>query len=120
MLLLQSFLIFGSLRIILFILHTFMTFLLFWSPYDSVAVSLSSNFSTHDYVVSRKKLISLIAFGFSMLSINFIFLIAEINLLSLRTVFNFTADCIATFFLIWMIIDGLDWRTYIYVVLFCT
>eukprot|EP01036_Dinobryon_divergens_P022691 gene22691-30973_t len=43
----------------------------------------------------------------------------EIHLVSLKTVINLCADCIGTFFVIWTIIDGLDWRTYIYVVVFC-
>lgn len=119
MLLLSNILSFESLRTIAFILHFFVTTILFWTPYDSIAVSLHLQHTSHDYELTRQRFIGVIVFGITLLSIRGVIMNFEIHLVSLKTVINLCADCIATYFIIWTIIDGLDWRTYIYVVVFC-
>ena len=119
MLLFSNILSFESLRTIAFILHFFVTTILFWTPIDSIAVSLQLQHTNHDYELTRQRFIGVIILGIILLSIRGVIMNFEIHIVSLKTVINLCVDCIGTYFIIWTIIDGLDWKTYIYVVVFC-
>jgi len=41
------------------------------------------------------------------------------NEVTLASVLHLFVDCCACFWISWMILDGLEWRTYVYIFIFC-
>jgi hypothetical protein len=110
---------FNSLRAYALISHFFLTTILVWMEYKSITITLDANFSRHDYHVVRQQYTGLISTGLCVLIVQFYLIASSTNELSIGTTLNLLLDVIACFLIVWIIIDGLDWRTYIYVLVFC-
>lgn len=110
---------FQSLRVFTFIIHFFLTTVLLWTPFDSISTNLLPMYSQHDYVLSRERFTGVIAFGLTLLCIRGIVILSDLQILSLRTLISLIADSLSSFVITWIIIDGLDWKTYIFIVVFC-
>lgn len=110
---------FNSLRIFALISHFFLTTVLIWMEYNSITITLNANFSRGDYHDVRQQYTGLISCGLGVLIAQFYFIGSSTNKLSIGTTLNLLLDAIACFFIAWIILDGLDWRTYIYILVFC-
>lgn len=119
MILLQNFIQFHSLRAIFLIVHAFATAILIWTPYNSVSVTLRPNYSQHEYIVVRKTFIAVVSLGCVFLIFRLISLLSDIYSKSLRASVQLVGDIFGSFFILWMILDGLSWKTYVFVFMFC-
>lgn len=110
---------FNSLRAFALIFHLFFTIVLLTNKYDCISVTLDADFSRHQYTSTRRRFEGLLATGLILLALQFVLIGTSTNERTFAGTLNLLLDAIAAFFLIWMILDGLSWHTYIYILTFC-
>ncbi|RYH24368.1 hypothetical protein EON65_16730 [archaeon] len=110
---------FGSYRTISLCCHFILTTFLVWTRYPSIQISLRSDHSSVDYRKTEDSYLALIAWGIILLIMEFLMLPITYDKLYFRNVINFGLDWAACFFIAWIVLDGLSWRTYIYIFVFC-
>ena len=110
---------FNSLRITSLIIHFIATTFLLWTPYDSIGVTLSPNYSSSAYRSRRITYFGIIALGLLLMIFEFLFMVLNGFEISLLAVLHLGADLAGIFFVIWIFLDGLEWQTYIYILCFC-
>lgn len=92
---------------------------LYWTRFDSIQVAMVDYKSDHEYLIANRQYRNLIIFGLIFLIIEFLsygFTYETINILCMMHLF---LDIVGCFTISWIILDGLDWRTYIYIFVFC-
>jgi hypothetical protein len=82
-------------------------------------VSLPPNKADSSRASVDNAYLSLIGAGISLLLLRFALMMAGRMSLSLRSCLALILDVWASFMLIWIMLDGLDWTTYISVFAFC-
>lgn len=110
---------FSSLRLIALLSHFVLTYFLLWTKYDSLLVTLSSSATINDYNQINDIHTGLISLGISALGIEIIFFASNPQYVSLFSAIKLFLDFVACFFIAWMVLDGLSWITYIYILVFC-
>lgn len=110
---------FSSLRIVAIYVHFIVTCVLFWTKYDSLRVSLSSTASAAEYNYFNRVYTALLSFGLLLIILEAIVFALKHQEKSFASAMHLFMDLIAIFFIMWIILDGLDWRTYIYIFVFC-
>ena len=105
-----------SFRIYSLMLHFLVTYSLFWTGMDSIAVSFNSQEEREE---EMEKYRYAIAFSCVCLGLEGLFLAVSLNRVTFASVIQLFLDCIGTFFTLWVGLDGLAWATYATVATFC-
>lgn len=99
------------------ILHLIVTIALIWTKFDSIASTVY--FTDNDaYNTANNAYVGTVAMSVIFLLLRFALLPLQrkpsiVNVISLAT------DGCALFFILWIILDGLPWYSYLYVFVFC-
>ena len=110
-----------SLRLLALYAHLVGTCFLLWTRQDSVSVSIPLN-RRNTYHAVDSAYVSLISGGIAILSLRILLLMllgSSLGELSLFTCLELMLDSWASFWLAWMVLDGLDWTSYIPLFVFC-
>lgn len=110
---------FHSLRILALFGHFVATTALFWTSDQSVHVTLKPNYSNSKFESTKSGYQTVISLGIILLSLETLLVYLDQGHLRFKDVFSFGCDVSATFFILWMILDGLGWDTYVYIFSFC-
>ncbi len=110
---------FSTLRIIFMFTHFVLTSCLLWTKQDSLQVTLSFKDGHLDYKNIENQYDGLISFGLFLIVAEFVVFAYNHGTKSFSSAIHLLLDIIASFFIAWIILDGLDWRTYIYILSFC-
>lgn len=110
---------FHALRITALFLHFVLTTALYWTKFQSVNVTLKPNYSNDEYLRKEASYETVISLGIILLSLQGAMLFFDQGKLRLKDVFGIASDLAAAFFILWIILDGLGWDTYIYIFSFC-
>ncbi|KAJ1405509.1 hypothetical protein B484DRAFT_214744 [Ochromonadaceae sp. CCMP2298] len=114
----QSFSV-SSLRLLALTVHFLLTTFLFWTRFDSLQVTLKPRATYHDYNVIDSHYQGIISFGLALLTFEIAFETATAGNVSFFLLMKLVLDLVACFFVAWIALDGLDWKTYIYILVFC-
>jgi hypothetical protein len=111
----------SSLRLFALFSHFLVTCVLYWARHDCVAGMLATNATNKDYVTQDDNFVAVISINIILLLFRFL-CHGFVGATSVRldSCINLLLDSVAAFFIIWMILDGWDWRVFIYIFLFCT
>ncbi len=110
---------FQSIRILAILSHFLVTTVLLWTREDSIKISLDAYYELQHYNELRDRYVSIIGIalvGLLWKVVSFALTYQKISLLSAVNVFF---DLIGCFFVIWIVLDGLEWVNYIYIFVFC-
>lgn len=110
---------FHSLRITSLFLHFILTTSLFWTKSQSINVTLQPNYSNTEFRDKEASYETVISLGIILLSLQGVMLFFDQGKLRLKDVFGVASDIAASFFILWITLDGLGWDTYIYIFSFC-
>lgn len=110
---------FPSLQLIALMSHFLLTTGLVWTRYDSLQITLKASANRSDYSTIDRSYTGLIAMGIIALIFEMIMTTASTKRVSLFGAIKLFLDVVACFFISWIILDGLEWRTYIYIFVFC-
>lgn len=110
---------FSSLRCFALITHFTLTPVLIWTRFDSVTVSLKPKYTRGDYGEAEEAYLGLLGFGVTMLVLRLLFFSFSYHHVTIGTVMQLFMDVLGAFFVAWIAVDGLDWRNYIYILVFC-
>ncbi len=110
---------FPTLRLIVMYCHFIATTSLLWTKYDSLQVTLPSDATISDYNTIEESYSGLVAFGLFLIISELVIFSFNYNELTFNSAMHLLLDIIGTFFVLWIMLDGLDWKTYIYVLVFC-
>lgn len=110
---------FHSLRILALFGHFVATTALFWTSDQCVHVTLKPNYSNTKFESTKSGYQTVISLGIILLSLETLLVYLDQGHLRFKDVFCFGCDVAATFFILWMILDGLGWDTYVYIFSFC-
>jgi len=80
---------------------------------------MSDYTSDHEFKIMNQQYLGLIGFGLIALVFQMLFLSFAPDQITLATMLHLGADCAACFWISWIVLDGLDWRTYVYIFVFC-
>lgn len=109
-----------AMRVFALISHFLLTTGLYWTKFDSLQVNMADFTDNHEYVIIDSQYTGLVSFGLIALMLQTVFLLSSPDTIVLGSVLHLAADCAACFWISWIILDGLDWQTYIYIFVFCT
>jgi hypothetical protein len=115
----DSLLSFSSLRVIALISHFILTTTLLWTRYDCIMVGLKPGFSLSQYRQVESQFEGIISFGIVSLIFEIIMIMLAPHSISLFDTIKLFLDLLASFIIVWMVLDGLHWRTYIFVLVIC-
>lgn len=73
----------------------------------------------HEYSLANRQYRNLIIFGLIFLIIEFISYGLTYETINILCMMHLFLDIVGCFTVSWIILDGLDWRTYIYIFVFC-
>lgn len=110
---------FASLQLLALMSHFILTTGLVWTRYDCLQVTLKASANRSDYDTINRSYTGLISVGIIALVFEMIMTTASTKRVSLFGAIKLFMDLVACFFISWIILDGLDWRTYIYIFVFC-
>lgn len=102
-------------RIIILFLHIICTTPLYWTRIDSITISTSLSTS---YSLSNSSYTILISFSLFCLCLQFLYLCYNIKINFIYCL-HILFDFIGLFFCLWIALDGLTWKTYIVISIFC-
>jgi len=110
---------FASLQLLALMSHFILTTGLVWTRYDCLQVTLKASANRSDYDTINRSYTGLISVGIIALLFEMVMTTASTKRVSLFGAIKLFMDLVACFFISWIILDGLDWRTYIYIFVFC-
>lgn len=110
---------FSSIRFLSLLSHLILTFFLLWSKYDPLMVTLKSGYTAQDYTNIEDRFTGLIGFGIASLIFEVIMILLVPYHISFFNAIKLLLDIIGSFFICWIVLDGLSWKTYIYILVFC-
>lgn len=108
-----------TLRVTSLLSHFLLTTGLYWTKFDSIQVSMYDYTSDHEYKIMNQQYTGLISFGIILLIFQTLVLLFNPDEINLGTMLHLGADLSACFWISWIILDGLDWKTYVYIFVFC-
>ena len=109
---------FQSLRVFAFLAHLVATSFLVWTRHDSVSVTVAPQDSAA-YTYADDQYLALLGAGLTLLVLRLLLLPGVFATLSLGAGLELVLDCLAVFFVAWIVLDGLAWTTYLFVFGFC-
>jgi len=110
---------FPEIRMFALMSHFILTIALLWTKFDPIQVSMNDPRDTDLYVQYERSYSTLISFGLVGLFFQFVFIISSRNRITALAALHVFLDFIACFFISWVILDGLDWREYGWILTFC-
>ena len=110
---------FSSLRLIALISHFILTTALLWTKFDCIMVGLKPGFTLTQYQQVESQFNGLISFGIVSLIFEIIMIMLAPHQISLFDAIKLFLDVLATFIIAWIVLDGLHWKTYIFILVFC-
>ena len=112
-----------SLRIIFLLTHLLLTFGLTWTRQPMITVALKYSERNNQSLLNQydDNFLGLIIFNMVLLFVEILFLMRNMyNIYNIFFVAHIVLDMLASFFIFWMIMDGWDWTTFIFILVFCT
>jgi hypothetical protein len=82
-------------------------------------VTLKATATRADYNEIEGSYLSLISFGLISLALEMLMTMIAPHHITLFGTLKLFLDVVATFFIAWIILDGLEWLTYVYIFVFC-
>jgi len=92
---------------------------LYWTRIDSIQVGMIDYTDRHEYYLANTQYSKLIIFGLIFMIIEFISYGITYETIDILCMMHLFLDIVGCFTVSWIILDGLDWRTYIYIFVFC-
>ena len=92
---------------------------LYWTKIDSIQVGMIDYTDRHEYYLANTQYSSLIIFGLIFIIVEFISYGITYENIDILCMMHLFLDIVGCFTVSWIILDGLDWRTYIYIFVFC-
>ena len=111
--------LFSSFRVFALFSHFILTTALLWTKFDPIQVTLIDPTDNATYSSYNNSYTTLISFGLIGLFVEFIILGINRYNITLFSVIHLLLDCIACVFISWIILDGLDWREYGWILSIC-
>jgi hypothetical protein len=108
-----------GMRLVAILSHFLLTTGLYWTKFDSIQVAMEDYRSDHEYKVMNQQYVGLVSFSLISLVFQMVVLSVAPDQITLATMLHLGADCAACFWISWIILDGLDWYTYVYIFVFC-
>ena len=108
-----------AMRVLALISHFLLTTGLLWTKFDSIQVSMRDYTSDHEYKIMNQQYEGIVSFSLIALFVQAVVLGLSPDRITLATMLHLGADCAACFWISWIILDGLDWYTYVYIFVFC-
>jgi hypothetical protein len=108
------------LRILLIFSHFVTTTILYWTRFDSIGITLAENADLKSYHKKENNYLALISLNLILLIVQSLFYGNDGQTVKLSGCIHLILDAAATFFNLWIALDGLDWQTFIYIFIFCT
>lgn len=113
----------SALRIIFLFSHLLLTFGLLWTRLPMITVSLTYSQRYDQSLVNSydDSFLGLIIFNMILLLFELILLMRNAyKIYTISYISHVVLDVLASFFIFWMILDGWDWTTFIFIVVFCS
>lgn len=110
---------FPSIRLVAIYCNFIITSALLWTKYDSLSVSLKSGYTAKDFDEVDETYTGIVGFGLFLIVIELFIFSLNSNEKTFGSAMHLLLDIISGFFNLWIIMDGLDWRTYIFILVFC-
>lgn len=110
---------FSSIRLIAIYCNFVITSALLWTKYDSLSISLKSGYTIKDFSEIDEIYTGIVGFGLFLIVIELLIFSSSFNGKSFGSAMHLLLDIVSGFFNLWIMMDGLDWRTYIYILVFC-
>jgi hypothetical protein len=110
---------FPSLRTLALIVHFVLTTALYWTRADSVQVTLSASATTNDFQYLESQYTGLLSVGLIALVFEMVSHLYTMESVTLVSAIKLLLDIVGSFFIAWIVLDGLAWDTYIYIFVFC-
>ncbi len=110
---------FQSIRLLALFAHFVATTALFWTSDQCVHVTLGPNYSKNNFDSTKAGYQTVISLGIILLLLQGFLVFLDQGKLRFKDVFALGCDLSAIFFILWIILDGLGWDTYIYIFSFC-
>jgi hypothetical protein len=107
---------YNTVKVIAAICHFISTTTLFWTKVDAINVTTENLQDREDISQTYDILIS---FGLWCLLCHFFFISRNYFRITLLGSLRIGLDFIGTFFVLWISLDGLSWKTYIVILTFC-
>jgi len=108
-----------AMRVMALFSHFLLTTGLYWTKFDSIQVAMENYKSDSEFLIANQQYVGMISFSLISLLFQVVVLGLAPDHISLMTMLHLAADCSACFWISWIILDGLDWHTYIYIFVFC-
>ena len=99
--------------------HFVLTTGLIWTRIDSIQITLKASADKLDYNSINNSYLALISFGLIFLAIEMLMFLMAPHHISLFEALKLFMDMVGCFFIAWIILDGLEWLTYVYIFVFC-
>ena len=107
-------------RIFSLIVHLITTCMLIWCKLDSVQVSMADVNNDEEYIVANRSYMFLVGFGIPFLLFELgYFMFNNPSTVTFSSAVHLCLDVAAIFMNSWIVLDGLDWHTYIGVWVCC-
>ena len=112
----------STMRVFALFSHILLTAVLYWCRNDTIGVTMSDQNYANQALFAHydRQLQLLIGLNFICLAIKSIFFSFYSVNIRLDSCLHLLVDVAASFFLIWIILDGWSWEVFIYLFLFCS
>ena len=110
--------VFQSLRVFAFLAHLVSTSFLVWTRQDSVSVTVAP-LDSAAYSSADAQYLAVIGAGLALLVLRLLLMPGVFTVLSLGSGLELILDSLAAFFVAWIVLDGLAWKTYLFIFGFC-
>ena len=108
------------LRVLGLFSHFILTTFLIWTKIDSIEVTLGFGSNTNElYRKYNANYQTMISFGLILNIFRIVMLSIDPGKVSIVSFFNLFCDGIACLFISWIVLDGLPWHQYTYILVFC-
>ena len=108
------------LRVLFLLSHFVLTCFLYWTKFSSLQVTMLSNYrDDHHYKIINQQYTGLMSFGLIVLIIEALIVCCSEEAITFGSTMHLFLDMVACFFISWIVLDGLDWQTYVYIFFFC-
>jgi len=99
--------------------HFIVTNFLYWTRYQSIAVTLKLSNTQEDYNYVENSYFTMISFAIFLLLVQFFTMAFNFDRITFRAALTLGLNVAAIFFVSWIALEGLSWDTYTYVFIFC-
>jgi hypothetical protein len=110
---------FESLRAIALYSHFLLTTFLIWTMRDQIESTLEVNYNPVDFDEARDSYYTLLTFALIGIVTKAVAFSLTYHSVTLASAMNLFLDVAGSFFVGWIVLDGMDWNQYAVVFIFC-